>query len=651
MDRFRARFDRQKSIDSPPDPVSPVTVSPLHRHARSSSSGISAFKKPQNVATMAAAQRLAQVMAHSGDDEDEDEDDLLVDYQPVGSLGGLGLAAGRSGRPRSPKSLRTASTEQVPSLRTPMVARPSFSAKTHEHPLPRPTSAGRLSQPPINALESKQSSAHLPSTVRTHRTSMDSMDMVEEHNSLSGRPSLSIRTDGEASAHSPMPLNSEDVNLSDRSPMVFNPSEQPPSARSILSGRPSGIKTIPTMPPAVKTSTKQQISSSPLAGSSSNRRLSLDFGSMISREPKESNDQLSSTALHDELDMLQEENDRLLDKLRLAEERIQDSEARAKQLEKQVANLGEGVTMEARLLNRKEAALQQREAALRVASQKYGGKTGDIAALRMEAETARDEAISALDQLQESESELRSLRSMVHRLMLTQEEMEEVVLKRCWLARYWGLCVRYGIYPDIAEAKLEYWSSFAPLPVEIVIAAGQKAKEDNHSANTDDRREKTIRDAIELSGEGSAESMLIVERGLRELSVLKVEDAIRVAMAQHRRRNMQKPAFTDDLRSPSQKFSEAFDLSQEESEEVQFKQAWLMYFWRRARNHGLEPDIVDERLRFWINHSARGSSSHDAVDVERGLLELRKLGLENQLWEESRRWTEQDSQTRRQMDS
>lgn len=101
MDRFRAKYDRQKSVDSPTE--SPVAMSPLHRHARSSSSVLTNAKKPQNVAAKAAAQRLAQVMAHSGDDEDEDEDDLLVDYQPVGSLGGRGLAAGRSARPRSPK--------------------------------------------------------------------------------------------------------------------------------------------------------------------------------------------------------------------------------------------------------------------------------------------------------------------------------------------------------------------------------------------------------------------------------------------------------------------------------------------------------------------------------------------------------------------
>ncbi|KAL0552600.1 hypothetical protein IC582_011718 [Cucumis melo] len=95
--------------------------------------------------------------------------------------------------------------------------------------------------------------------------------------------------------------------------------------------------------------------------------------------------------------------------------------------------------------SRKEAALQQREAALRVASQSHGSRgTHHIAALKTEAETARDEATSALEHLDEAEAELQSLRIMTHRMILTKEEMEEVVLKRCWLARYWSLCVRYG---------------------------------------------------------------------------------------------------------------------------------------------------------------------------------------------------------------
>lgn len=79
----------------------------------------------------------------------------------------------------------------------------------------------------------------------------------------------------------------------------------------------------------------------------------------------------------------------MLPQLRLAEERCEEADARARQLEKQVATLGEGVTLDARLLSRKEAALQQREAALRVAAQTHGNRDEDIVSLQTEAEVSR----------------------------------------------------------------------------------------------------------------------------------------------------------------------------------------------------------------------------------------------------------------------
>jgi len=33
-------------------------------------------------------------------------------------------------------------------------------------------------------------------------------------------------------------------------------------------------------------------------------------------------------------------------------------------------------------------------------------------------------------------------------MILSKEEMEEVVMKKCWLARYWGLAVKYGNSKD-----------------------------------------------------------------------------------------------------------------------------------------------------------------------------------------------------------
>ncbi|KHN09724.1 hypothetical protein glysoja_011998, partial [Glycine soja] len=352
-----------------------------------------------------------------------------------------------------------------------------------------------------------------------------------------------------------------------------------------------------------------------------NRNRDKRFTSDISIRPlnsKDTGDQREASALRDELDMLQEENEVLLEKLRQAEEKRQEVEARTRELEKQVASLGEGVSLEAKLLSRKEAALRQREVNL------------------------KDDATAALEQQQEAEAEAKALRTMTQRMILTQEEMEEVVLKRCWLARYWGLAVKHGICADIAQSKHEHWSSLAPLPFELVISAGQKAKEEswNKSADGPDRS-KLVRDLNDLAGEGNIESMLSVEMGLRELANLKVEDAVVLALAQHRRPNSVRQSVLDSKSHGDAKYSEAFELSEEEAEDVLFKEAWLTYFWRRALFHCVEEDIAEERLQFWIARSGQSPSSHDAVDVERGLLELRKLSIEQQLWEASRKGIDQ----------
>ncbi|XWS58499.1 hypothetical protein CRYUN_Cryun08bG0039400 [Craigia yunnanensis] len=541
-------------------------------------------------------QRPVQQVAQPRGDEDNDEDDLANNNSSVSGTESIGLASGRARRPSSPLSIHT-NQDQPPRPRSTPGTQTSLSFNSSKQPL----SAQSSGQPShsINSVEQPMS----------------------PYSTSAGRPSLQSSVEQ---------LQSTQASTAGRSSPLTSSIEQPLSARSTASGR-QGVKMVPVVPSTMPMSPKPTSSVSTTEASTNSwrdkrlSRLSADFGNMSSL--KERGSQQSASALQDELDMLQDENESLLEKLQLAEERCEEAEARSRQLEKQIANLGEGVTLEARLLSRKEGALQEREAALRVAAQTHGGTPEQIVVLRTEAETARDEATSALEKLHEAECEIKSLQTVTQRMMLTEEEMEEVVLKRCWLARYWSLCVEHGIQAEIAGAKHEYWSSFAPLPVEIVLAAGQRAKEGDSSSNNDlEEREKVLQDFSELSGERNVESMLLVEKGLRELALLKVEDAVTYAMANHRRQKLLK---TDEVKLPTEAQFEAFELSQEESEDVRFKQAGLTYFWRRAMNHGVEPDIADERLQSWINRSSCSSTSYDAVDVERGLMELRKLGLES----------------------
>ncbi|XP_010531861.1 PREDICTED: coiled-coil domain-containing protein SCD2 isoform X3 [Tarenaya hassleriana] len=279
---------------------------------------------------------------------------------------------------------------------------------------------------------------------------------------------------------------------------------------------------------------------------------------LVQNFSNEKEDDREASALRDELDMLREENENILDKLRWAEERREGAEARARELEKQVASIGEGANFDAKLVKRKEAVLRQREAALRTAEQRKDGRNKEIETLRSDFQSLKDEAEKAVERLQEAEMETKSLRTMIHRMTLTQEEMEEVVLKRCWLARYWGLAFQYGICDDIATSRHEYWSALAPLPFEVVLSAAQKSEDSWQPGSNDRAWSKVVRNLTDANGEGNIESMLSVEVALRELASLKVEDAAMVAFAQKRLTNLIRRTITDPRMQGDSKFVEAF---------------------------------------------------------------------------------------------
>ncbi|KAK4439042.1 Coiled-coil domain-containing protein SCD2 [Sesamum alatum] len=588
------------------------------------------MKRPQN--TKAAAQRLARVMAHQSADDEEEEDDLY-DFDKSIPSAGIGLAGGRQTKNRPSVSVHS-SVDPPLSARPTLGVRPSATGNSVEQQPSSARSSPLLRPSPSNSVEQQPSSARSSSLLRPSPLK-PAEPPPSHHSSTAGRSSQLIDTTEEAQP--PSARSNAGRTLS-----YVSPAEQPLSARSSAVGRPNlRDKTAPITPslPPIKSGTSIAAAESQL-DKSKDKRVSLDFGTFKYNEPRGAQ---ASSALQDELDMLQEENDNLLEKLRMAEERCEEAESRTRQLEQQIASFGEGVSLEARLLSRKEADLQRREAALKAAAETYGGNNEEMTALRTEAEIARDEANAALEQLHDIERESQSLRTMIQRMILTRQRDEEVVLKRSWLARCWSLCVRHGIHAEIAGARHEYWSSHASHPVAVILAAGQKAKHENTSVESDsEERERIVEAKDEISKRANVESMLLVEKGLRELTSLKVEEAIAITLAQKRRPTIVR---SEELKLPtdSQTFADAFELSEEESEDVLLKQAWLTYFWRRAKNQGLEVDIAEERLQFWINQGTKPPTSHDAVDVERGMLELRRLAVETKLWEETRRAIDPDA--------
>ncbi|CAH2040514.1 unnamed protein product [Thlaspi arvense] len=469
-------------------------MSPAHPQSRlGQSTGFSSIKKAQNVAAKAAAQRLAQVMASQvADDEEEDEDFQFARPAPAFS----------SNVKRNNNSIPAVSLARPNRSPSPALGR-NFMEHTSSV---RSTSAGR----PSVSVHSTTIVAPSQGTLRTPF----SIPPIEPPSSRLKEKRLNQCT-----------APSFSITLSARFPFLNEDHRYLHQVSSVCSMSPWGCLLNAT-------------------------RFTPDVGH---KDLKDAGNQRGASALRDELDMLQEENEIILDKLRHAEEKREAAEARARELEKQVASLGEGISLEAKLLSRKEAALRQREAALRAAKQVKDGRDDEIAALRVDIGNLKDDTTNALEQLQEAESEAKALRTMTRRMILTKEEMEEVVLKRCWLARYWGICT------DIAVSKHEHWSSLAPLPFEVVISAGQKAKEESwNNGNDSEQRIKLVRDLNDLTGEGNIESMLSVEMGLRELAALKVEDAVVLAFAHSRRPNFVRQFPSDPKSSGDPKFMEAF---------------------------------------------------------------------------------------------
>ncbi|XP_039163979.1 coiled-coil domain-containing protein SCD2-like isoform X2 [Eucalyptus grandis] len=237
------------------------------------------------------------------------------------------------------------------------------SAHPHvEQPHSACSSAIGRPSPPMNSVDQ-------PSLARISTPTRSAQSAAAEQSQPSrtvvvGRSPQSANTEQPSLAHISPPTQSyhsvaaeqshptRSVVVASRSSQSTNP-EQPPSARSTSGSRPFlGVKTVTMVPASVPISLKPSSSAIPTETPVEHRRdkrLSVDWDNVST---KETSNHRSASALQDELDMLQEENDSLLEKLQLAEERCDEAEAKAWQLEKQISSLGEGVNLEARLLSR-----------------------------------------------------------------------------------------------------------------------------------------------------------------------------------------------------------------------------------------------------------------------------------------------------------
>eukprot|EP00271_Cylindrocystis_brebissonii_P007208 TRINITY_DN20470_c0_g1_i1.p1 TRINITY_DN20470_c0_g1~~TRINITY_DN20470_c0_g1_i1.p1 ORF type:complete len:613 (-),score=142.42 TRINITY_DN20470_c0_g1_i1:908-2746(-) len=364
--------------------------------------------------------------------------------------------------------------------------------------------------------------------------------------------------------------------------------------------------------------------------------------------------------LQETVEFLKVESQYLLDKLLSTEGELQDARAQIAELQKQQKSKGKLLGMDSKVGRRRINKSKSQ-------SRRSAGDLRNLEELREDAEVAAEEdRLAAVKADQE-----QIFRNASRRLNLSPEEEEELMLKRCWLARYWMLAEEYAVHPELAQEQAAMWHSQAPIPFEVVYSAGQRAKEKEHDSAAmgsfgrdsaamgnvgrdsaamgsvgrdsdvgdfalaeeerfEDRTAHSFSAASSVDGEEQLsllttfENLLQVERALRIMSALRVEEQVLLAMAQRKSSTSTYP------RSPGK------GLSEDEAQDIRFKQHWLLYFWWRAKTSGVEVEAARAQLSHWALRCNFEPEPFDVADVEAGLTEMRQRGIEQKLWETSR---------------
>ncbi|XP_021911795.1 coiled-coil domain-containing protein SCD2-like [Carica papaya] len=216
---------------------------------------------------------------------------------------------------------------------------PAMSPVRHHHV--RSASASGISSVKRNQNFAAKAAAQRLAQVMASQTADDDDDDDSDDPGFrySAPPPIALsRNANRPSNRSRPPDTTSRITRSPSPALARNSTEEIPATRSTSAGRPtmSVRSATPPVPPPTKTTIRTPVAVPSIEAPKNwqkEKRFSSDIGHFNS---KDIGDQREVSALRDELEMLQEENENLLDKLRLEEERCKEVEARVRELEKQV---------------------------------------------------------------------------------------------------------------------------------------------------------------------------------------------------------------------------------------------------------------------------------------------------------------------------
>ena len=226
------------------------------------------------------------------------------------------------------------------------------------------------------------------------------------------------------------------------------------------------------------------------------------------------------------------------------------------------------------------------------------------------------------------EARAQAAAKRVDGVSLCRQEAIEVVIRRGILAFYWDRAAEHQICPEIATLRANYWKSRSDSSGSAVHIMMEEFCRGNASGASVGREGM----GLPLASLNPAD-MVEAERGMRELSELRIQRYVRESMKDCYRPRLAKVMEAPRILSKSSIF---LALSEEQVEELNVRTLWTLYLWDQAFKEEIDLNVSAEKRDFWLEHALEPPCTKRHAELQAAHIELQVFGVESKLWAKRR---------------
>ena len=226
------------------------------------------------------------------------------------------------------------------------------------------------------------------------------------------------------------------------------------------------------------------------------------------------------------------------------------------------------------------------------------------------------------------EARAQAATKRVDGVSLCRQEAIEVVIRRGILAFYWDRAAEHQICPEIATLRANYWKSRSESSGSAVHIMMEECCRGNASGASVGREGM----GLPLASLNPAD-MVEAERGMRELSELRIQRYVRESMKDCYRPRLAKVMEAPQILSKSSMF---LALSEEQVEELNVRTLWTLYLWDQAFKEEIDLNVSAEKRDFWLERALEPPCTKRHAELQAAHIELQVFGVESKLWAKRR---------------